>query len=144
MRVVAILLLLTGIFICRSEIAAAVEIREVCTDTKCFQSEVMSTPEGREKGLMYRASLAEDQGMLFIFDEPAEYSFWMKNMSFPIDMVWLDQDKRVVHVELGVPPCEKDPCPVYSPQSKALYVLEVAAGQADESGIQTGDQLRWN
>ncbi len=122
----------------------AEENREVCAEIKCFQSEVVATPQGREQGLMFRERLADDQGMLFVFDSPGEYSFWMKNMLFPIDILWLDAHKRVVRLEAEVPPCTKDPCPVYFPQAEALYVLEIAVGQAAAANIQLGDQLRWN
>ena len=125
-------------------VSVAVELREVCSNTRCFQSEVMGTPQGRALGLMSRESLADDEAMLFVFDEPGEYTFWMKNMNFPIDIIWLDQDKRVVYCALNVPPCSQDPCPVYAPQVKALYVLEVAAGQADAGRIHSGDRLLWN
>ncbi len=136
--------ILSGFLSCAAGACASNVPLEVCAQDKCFQSEVMLTPEGREKGLMSRDSLAEDQGMLFVFDEPGEYPFWMKNMNFPIDIVWLDEEKRVVHTEWSVPPCVKDPCPVYAPQAKALYVLEIAAGQVEAGGIRNGDQLIWD
>lgn len=142
MKTVAILTMLFLSLLTR--ISAAGDSRTVCSQYKCFQSEVMATPQGREKGLMYRESMPEDQGMLFIFDQPGEYVFWMKNMTFPIDIVWLDEEKRVVHTELDVPPCLKDPCPLYAPQAKALYVLEIAAGQIEAADIRQGEALIWN
>lgn len=81
-------------------------------------------------GLMFRPSLPQDRGMLFIFDSAEFHGIWMKNCKFPIDIVWLDQDKRVVHLAESVPPCKADPCPVYEPLRRASYVVELNAGQA--------------
>jgi uncharacterized protein len=98
---------------------------------KVLQVEVMVKDEDRAMGLMFRPSLALDKGMLFIFDGPPEFhTIWMKNCKFPIDIVWLDEEKKVVHVAESVPPCTEDPCPVYQPLRKALYVVELNAGQA--------------
>lgn len=97
---------------------------------KVLQVELMVKDEDRAMGVMFRPSLPENRGLLFVFDEPDFHGFWMKNCRFPIDMVWLDRDHRVVHVAESVPPCTKDPCPIYAPMRKASYVLEVNAGQA--------------
>ncbi len=97
---------------------------------KVLQIEVMVKDEDRAMGVMFRPSLPMDRGLLFVFDSPDFHGFWMKNCRFPIDMVWLDQDKRVVHVAEAVPPCKADPCPVYEPLRRASYVVEMNAGQA--------------
>jgi uncharacterized membrane protein (UPF0127 family) len=97
---------------------------------KVLQVEVMVKDEDRAMGVMFRPSLPMDRGLLFVFDSPDFHGFWMKNCRFPIDMVWLDQDKRVVHVAEAVPPCKADPCPVYEPLRRASYVVELNAGQA--------------
>jgi uncharacterized membrane protein (UPF0127 family) len=97
---------------------------------KVLQVEVMVRDEDRAMGLMFRPSLPQDRGLLFVFDAPDFHGFWMKNCRFPIDMVWLDEQKRVVHVAEAVPPCKADPCPVYEPLRKASYVVELNAGQA--------------
>jgi uncharacterized membrane protein (UPF0127 family) len=68
----------------------------------------------------------------------------MKNCRFPIDIVWLDEEQRVVHVAEAVPFCEKDPCPVYSPMRAALYVLEINAGQARREGVEVGVTLEFD
>jgi uncharacterized membrane protein (UPF0127 family) len=97
---------------------------------KVLQVEVMVKDEDRAMGLMFRPSLPLDRGLVFVFDQPDFHGFWMKNCRFPIDMVWLDQDRKVVHVAEAVPPCKADPCPVYEPLRKASYVVELNAGQA--------------
>ncbi len=95
-----------------------------------LQVEVMVKDEDRAMGLMFRPSLPKDRGMLFIFERSDFHSIWMKNCRFPIDIVWLDEERKVVHVAESVPPCKADPCPVYNPLRRASYVVELNAGQA--------------
>jgi uncharacterized membrane protein (UPF0127 family) len=109
---------------------------------KVLQVEVMVKDEDRAMGLMFRPSLALDRGMLFIFEPPPDFhTIWMKNCRFPIDIVWLDEDKKVVHVAESVPPCTEDPCPVYQPLRKASYVVELNAGQARREKATVGSAL---
>lgn len=103
--------------------------------------EVMVEDADRAMGLMFRPSLPADRGMLFVFERVGFHGIWMKNCRFPIDIVWLDEERRVVHVAESVPHCEKDPCPVYSPMRAALYVLEINAGQARREGLSVGATL---
>jgi uncharacterized protein len=93
---------------------------------------------------MFRPELQLDRGLLFVFDESDFHGFWMKNCRFPIDMVWLDDMRRVVHVAEGVPPCAKEPCPVYQPMRKAVYVVEVNAGQARREKAAVGAELKFD
>jgi uncharacterized protein len=95
-----------------------------------LQVEVMVKDEDRAMGLMFRPSLPRDRGMLFIFERPDFHGIWMKNCRFPIDIVWLDEERKVVHVAESVPPCKAEPCPVYNPLRRAAYVVELNAGQA--------------
>jgi len=111
---------------------------QVCFESKCFKVEIVQDDKSRSKGLMFRQSLDADQGMLFVFPKVALYSFWMKNTLIPLDMIWMDHSRRIVHIETDVPPCKEDPCPLYSPKGEALYVLEVNAGQAEKLGLRTG------
>ena len=110
---------------------------------KVLQVEVMTTPEQRSMGLMFRRSLPEDRGMLFVFEQSDFYSFWMKNCRFAIDIVWLDEERRVVHVAEAVPPCRRDPCPTYQTLRRALYVLELNAGQATREKALVGSTLEF-
>ncbi len=97
---------------------------------KVLQAEVMVSDEDRAMGLMFRPSLPLDHGMIFVFEVPDFHGIWMKNCKFPIDILWLDEEKKIVHVAESVPPCKADPCPVYNPMRKATYVIELNAGQA--------------
>ena len=105
--------------------------------------EIAANDETREQGLMYRDSLAPDRGMIFVFTATGEYPFWMKNTLIPLDMIWIDDQKRVVHVAHDVPPCRSDPCPSYPPNAPARQVLELAAGSARVHRVVDGSQLRF-
>lgn len=97
---------------------------------KVLQAEVMVNDGDRAMGLMFRPSLPIDRGMIFVFETADFHAIWMKNCKFPIDILWLDEQKQVVHVAESVPPCKAEPCPVYSPMRRAAYVIELNAGQA--------------
>ena len=113
---------------------------------KVLETEVMVSDEDRQMGLMFRPSLPLDHGMLFIFEQPDFHGIWMKNCKFPIDIVWLDAEDRVVHVAPKVTPCtakqDKD-CPVYYPISRASYVVELNAGQAAKEKAVLGSKLEF-
>ena len=108
------------------------------------QVEVARTIEERSRGLGGHAPLGEREGMLFIFPTPDRHSFWMKGMTFALDIIWIQQE-RVVHVLPSVPhhrPGTPDSAlPIYTPPAAANYVLEVPAGFAAEWGIQPGSRL---
>jgi len=108
---------------------------------KVLQVEVMVEDPDRAMGLMFRPSLPEDRGMLFIFEALDFHGIWMKNCKFAIDIVWLDEHKRVVHLAEHTPPCKADPCPVYAPLRKAAYVVEIGAGQARGEKVALGSLL---
>jgi len=99
------------------------------------------TPESQVQGLSGRASLKEDEGMLFVFGKPDQYSFWMKDMNFPIDIIWLSQDLKVVYVEKDAKP-ESYPNS-FSPAKKAQYVLEVTSGFAEKNNLKEGDSVQF-
>jgi uncharacterized membrane protein (UPF0127 family) len=110
---------------------------------KVLQAELMIKHEDRAMGLMFRPSLPLDRGLLFIFEDLDFHGIWMKNCRFPIDIVWLDEDRRVVHVAEAVPPCKAEPCPVYQPMKKAAYVVEINAGQARREKASLGSRLEF-
>ena len=105
--------------------------------------EVVADDETRQQGLMFRDHLADDRGMIFFFPESGEYPFWMKNTLIPLDMIWIDEARRIAHITHDVPPCKVDPCPSYPPNARAKYVLEVAAGVAAKHRLKDGDALRF-
>jgi len=105
--------------------------------------EVAANDESRAAGLMFRDRLDRDRGMLFLFPVTGHYPFWMKNTLIPLDMIWIDEGKRIVHIKNDVPPCRADPCPSYAPGVAARSVLEVAAGEAARNRLQVGNVLKF-
>ena len=106
-------------------------------------AELAASDDERAQGLMYREEIKEDQAMLFIFEEEDIHSFWMKNMRFAIDILWLDSQRRIVHIENRVPPCSKDPCPSYVPAAAAAFVLELQAGFVEKHGLRLYDRIEF-
>lgn len=104
-----------------------------------FEVEIADSPVEQIRGLSGRREMVENEGMLFVFPEIGNYSFWMKGMLFPLDIVWIQGDE-VVGVSHNLPPAaEKNP-PVYSPPFSVDKILEINAGLADEHNIQIGDK----
>ena len=93
-----------------------------------------------ERGLMYRESLPEDEGMLFIFPRSGNYPFWMKNTLIPLDAIYIAENSTIVDI-LQMEPCLSDPCPNYPPDADALYVLEANKGFSERHGIMEGDSV---
>jgi uncharacterized membrane protein (UPF0127 family) len=108
--------------------------------------EIADTPQAHSIGLSRHASLATDRGMLFVYPAEQRLSFWMPpEMKFNLDLIFLDKDRRVIHMIHNAPPCP-DPtgfdCPSYGPGSKpGLYVVEIVTGKAKKLGLKLGDQL---
>lgn len=115
------------------------QLIEISVGDTTLQTEVVSTPETAMKGLSGREALGENNAMLFVFSEDARYGFWMKDMHFSIDIIWLASDGTVVHVEKSVAP-ETYPT-VFNPEKPVRYVLEIEAGRTDELGISLGDRV---
>jgi uncharacterized membrane protein (UPF0127 family) len=110
-------------------------------------AEVMETPEDMARGMMYRKSLARGRGMLFLHDKPAVHTYWMYNVEIPLDLIFMDTNRRIVYIEANAPPCRtaaRD-CPQYGPNPPrpVQYVLELGGGEAQRYGLKTGDALRF-
>jgi uncharacterized membrane protein (UPF0127 family) len=117
--------------------------RVILPDGNVVHVEIAADDASRQQGLMYRDRVREGTGMLFMFPQTGNYPFWMKNTLIPLDMIWIDEQKRIVHVTQDVPPCQADPCPSYPPGADARYVLELAAGVARQHGVVAGADLRF-
>jgi len=106
--------------------------------------EIVDTPEKMSKGLSERNYLEENQGMLFVFGSKSIPRFWMKDMKFPIDIVWID-DNEIADISKNVPaPDENTPLnqlPHYSPSKPVNYVLEVNAGFADKHNVEIDNKV---
>ena len=104
-------------------------------------AELALTPEEWERGLMFRKKLPDNYGMLFVFDNENYQWFWMKNTYIPLDIIWLDKDKKIVYIAENCPPCLKDDCPSYGVEIPVKYVLELKAGKVKEYKLKVGDQI---
>ena len=113
----------------------------VLIDGQRLEIEIADSPEERMQGLMFRDSLSENAGMLFVFDEPQEVSFWMKNMAISLDILFINEDKEIVQIYEAVEPCRNIVCLQYPSSAKVLYALEVNAGYAQKHYIEVGDKL---
>jgi len=104
--------------------------------------EIAKTEEERALGLMFRHSLPENRGMLFIFEKEEYQSFWMKNCFFPLDLIFMDKNGKIVDIKENFEPCKDDPCPSYKSKEKAKYVLEVNGGFCKKNNIKVGLLLK--
>lgn len=124
-----------------SSVVAAAQTRISVGDI-AFQVEMARTPEERQRGLMYRDHLPEKQGMLFIQPDGAAAAFWMKNTSINLDLLYFDENGRLIEIFADVPPCVTPHCPVYASKGPVKYVLEINGGSAARLGISINDRLR--
>lgn len=112
-------------------------------NNQTFKVEVAKTDKERQMGLSGKNNLSKDQGMLFVFDNPDYYSFWMKEMKFPIDIIYLNGDKVVTVIESAQPPTSSNEnLTIYQPEEKADRVLEVNAGTAQKHKITIGSVVK--
>lgn len=134
-------IILTSLF--ASGCAPNIKAAQVCCGDHCFTVEIAATPQARSRGLMHRESLPQDHGMFFIYDKEGIYPFWMKNTLIPLDIIWINTDKEVVHIKKNAQPCTEDPCESFRPEKKAKYVLEVNAGIVDTLELDVGEKLEF-
>jgi len=108
---------------------------------RVIAAEIADTPERIMYGYMFRLEIGAEDGMVFVFPQPGVHNFWMKNTLAPLDMIWMDDARVILHIQAAAPPCRADPCPSYGPMRAASYVLEVRAGTAAREGLKPGDRL---
>lgn len=104
-----------------------------------IELEVAQTPQQQQIGLMYRDFLPPNRGMLFPFNPPQTVSFWMKNVSIPLDMIFVSEG--VVKHTVTAPPCDVEPCPLYNSNVSIDQVIELAENRTKELGIKVGDKI---
>lgn len=110
-----------------------------------FSVELALDHETRARGLMYRESMPEDHGMLFVHEREEPLAYWMKNTRIPLDILYFDAQRRLVSIQRGVPTCSAgDACPNYPSRGPAKYVLELNAGRSDALGLKPGDPIRFS
>jgi uncharacterized protein len=149
-----ILILVAGLIVVIAFVAIvqfAVSTRQSKTlsvgDKATVTIEIADTPEKQQRGLSYRESLEESAGMLFSFNAPTRPAFWMFEMKFPLDMIWI-RDNSIVFIHENVPaPTSGTPdseLPVYQPPVDIDSILEVNAGWVKKNGIVVGDSVKMN
>jgi uncharacterized membrane protein (UPF0127 family) len=109
-----------------------------------IRAELMIRDEDMRRGMMFRDRMEPDRGMLFIHSAPGNYPYWMYQVKIPLDIIWLDKDRRIVEILPNVPPCaaasSKD-CPTYGGKFVSRFTLELAGGGAAQYGLKPGDIL---
>lgn len=114
---------------------------QVCFQNHCFDVELAISTKEKEKGLMFKERLDFDKGMLFVYEEEKEYSFWMKNVFIPLDIIWINKKNDVVFISKNTQPCKESFCQSISPDKNAKYILEINAGLSEEIGLVVGDRI---
>lgn len=134
-------LILVGVFVLLPLLVVAVTqsspTLQVANQT--LQIEIAKTEQQKETGLCCRTSLDENAGMLFVYDKPGIYHFWMKDTKIPLDMYWIDAQKTIIYIEHSVQP-ESYP-KSFGPENPAQYILETNAGYAKRHNITIGETV---
>lgn len=115
--------------------------KTIYTSKGSVKALIADTDTLREQGLSDRATLPQGVGMLFIFDTPGKYGFWMKDMNFPIDLIWIDSDKKIVGVTENALPSSYPY--MFMPPKNILYVLEMNTGSIENFGLKTGTSVKF-
>lgn len=116
------------------------KITEISINNNIIIAEVVDTADLMARGLSGRSGLNENEGMWFVFAKDGNYGFWMKDMNFPIDIIWFDKDFKIVYLQKNILP-ETYPT-VFYPNADSRYVLEVNAGFSEKHKIKIGDQAK--
>jgi hypothetical protein len=143
-KIAVLILFIAGIFIFARSLASKTDKvydRPVAIiNDKVIELEVADTPEKRRWGLMQRKHLPENQGMLFVFENPQKAVFWMKDCFISLDIIFLKGNK-IVNMYTRVPPCEEEPCELYPSIEFVDKVIEVNAGFADKYNVKINDTV---
>ncbi len=107
-----------------------------------FLVEIADDDGERARGLMFRDEMDADRGMLFIHEREMPLAYWMKNTRLPLDILYFDNERKLVSQQRDVPPCSSgNRCPPYPSGAPARYVLELNAGQAAKMGLKDGTEI---
>ena len=137
-----ILIVLITIFFMGNDIGTNINTKNkniVLVGNVEIEIEIADTPAERSQGLSGRRSLAENEGMLFVFDSSQIVSFWMKDMRFSIDIIWVSEELAIVGIEKNLSPATFPQ--TFSPTEPVKYVIELNAGWADNNNIEVGDSV---
>ena len=126
----------------RAAYQAIENIKQVKIAGQVVKVELALTSEEQAQGLSQRSELKENEGMLFVFKRTGNYPFWMKDMNFPLDIIWISKDFSVIYIKKDARP-ESYP-ETYSPSKNAIYVLEVVSGFGEKNNLQIGDRVEFS
>jgi uncharacterized protein len=143
--IIILLLILFGvIFFTQINFGQKLKTSQVVINNKVINVELAQTPSRQEKGLGGRDFLVADSGMLFIFSDLAIRIFWMKDMEFPLDIIWI-KDNTIIGITANVPvPISQENLPIYASPAEVNYVLEVNAGFCEKNNFKIGDKANLN
>ena len=144
----------SGLFIVNQETWAQIEADPprlpstpiTMPDGEIVHAELATSFGEQQRGLMFRTILEPDRGMLFLYTRPGVYFFWMFRTLIPLDIIWLDSDRRIIFINRDTPPCPEPlgrGCPSYGPSARSQFILELGAGEAARRGLEVGDRLEW-
>lgn len=125
----------------KEEASVGLTQKQVMLGSTVYTLDIADTHVLQEKGLSFRESLSPQTGMLFIFSTPNVYQFWMKDMKFAIDIIWLDENKKVVYIEEFVDPSTYPQS--FGPETPTQYAIEIPAGDTTKVGLKVGDLINF-
>ncbi|VVB74100.1 putative ACR [uncultured archaeon] len=139
MKPVAILLAFSFLFFFGC-LAPALRTTQVTLNDVQITAWVADTQQARTTGLMGMQSIGEKEGMLFVYDRPGKYAFWMKDTIMSLDIIFVSSDMRIISIQ-RMEPCAQEPCEIYPPPSDIMYAIEVKGGFAERNGLETGQTV---
>ena len=142
LRICAILLLGVSLALSRvSSDASSCAQKKIIISGSTFCATIADDAAERARGLSESDYIGDRDAMLFVFYTPSDYGMWMKDMSIPIDIIWLSEDRGIVHIEKNITPSTYPK--IFRPISPAKYVIELRAGVSEELSIALGDKFSW-
>ena len=140
---IVVIVILAAVALTYFTSSKSVKFTSVKIGNATVKAEVADTAFKKMRGLMFKKSLGENDGMIFPFDYEDYYGFWMMNTSIPLDLIWINAKQQVVYIQKDAQPCTITSCPVYKPITPAQYVLEVNAGFTDAHSIKVGTKAQF-
>lgn len=134
-----LIVMIASVTACQAEPKVTISTKE--GRTVSFAVEIADTPSKREMGLQYRRELASDRGMIFLFPAESLQSFWMKNTPLPLDMIFINRERKIVGIVEQTVPFSLDPRSVGAPSQ---FVLEINGGLSKRHGIKAGNTVRFD
>ena len=138
LTIIAIYLIINPI---TSLASANFNLIDVCINKACFSSRIADNVITRTQGLMNQGFLPEKEALLFIFPQPGKPEFWTKEMNFPIDIIFINENDIIVYLVKNAPPCQTENCQVFKPTRDSIRVLEINGGLSEKYNIGVGQEV---